>query len=364
MLSVTHLTRSYDENGGAMTSLDQHGLDRSDAHGSADDPHAPLLAVDDLHVEFRTRDGVLNAVNGVSFSLHEGETLSVLGESGSGKSVTAQAVMGIIDTPPGFITHGRVRFRGEDLLGRDDDFQFRGPHISMIFQDALSALNPVFTVGWQISEMYRKHYGTSKAEAKQRAIELMDRVRIPSAASRYSDFPHQFSGGMRQRIMIAIAIALDPEVLIADEPTTALDVTVQAQIMSLLRELQLENHMGLLLITHDLGVVADVSDRIAVMYAGRIMEKANVNDLYSAPAHPYTLGLLASVPRLDQKGQDLTTIQGMPPSLANIPDGCEFHPRCPFRIDRCFTEQPLLRDVAADRRSACHRAEEVLGGDV
>lgn len=360
MLSVTHLIRSYDESGGAMTSLDQHGLGRPDAA----DPRAPLLEVDDLHVEFRTRDGVLNAVNGVSFSLHEGETLSVLGESGSGKSVTAQAVMGIIDTPPGFITQGRVRFRGEDLLGRGDDFQFRGPHISMIFQDALSALNPVFTVGWQISEMYRKHYATSKAEAKQRAIELMDRVRIPSPASRYSDFPHQFSGGMRQRIMIAIAIALNPEILIADEPTTALDVTVQAQIMSLLRELQLENQMGLLLITHDLGVVADVSDRIAVMYAGRIMETANVNDLYAAPAHPYTLGLLASVPRLDQKGHDLTTIQGMPPSLANIPDGCEFHPRCPFRIDRCFTEQPVLRDVAAGRRSACHRAEEVLRGDV
>lgn len=343
--------------GDSMTTLD------TQQSGARLNPDAPLLDVEDLSVEFRTREGVLNAVNGVSLTLNEGETLSILGESGSGKSVTAQAIMGILDSPPGYITAGAVRFRGGDLLQRRDGYQYRGPHLSMIFQDALSALNPVFTVGWQIGEMFRKHYGTSKKDAKKQAIELMERVRIPSAASRFSDFPHQFSGGMRQRIMIAMAIALDPEVLIADEPTTALDVTVQAQIMDLLRELQDENRMGLMLITHDLGVVADVSDRIAVMYAGRIMESAAVHDIYASPAHPYTLGLLNSVPRLDTKGDDLTAIEGLPPSLDDIPGGCEFNPRCPYRIDRCLTVRPELREVATGRLSACHRAEEVLNGE-
>lgn len=327
-------------------------------------PAARLLEVDDLHVEFRTRESILDAVNGVSLSLEEGETLAVLGESGSGKSVTAQAIMGILDSPPGYVTGGEVRFRGDNLLTSGRKYQFRGHHISMIFQDALSSLNPVFTVGWQISEMFRKHYGTSKADAKKRTLELMDRVRIPSPTERYSHFPHQFSGGMRQRIMIAMAIALDPEILIADEPTTALDVTVQAQIMSLLADLQRENKMGLLLITHDLGVVANVADRIAVMYSGRIMETAPVTDIYAKPAHPYTLGLLESIPRIDQKGHQLQAIEGLPPSLDNIPDGCEFNPRCPYRIQRCLDERPALRDVAVGRRSACHRAEEVLNDDV
>jgi oligopeptide transport system ATP-binding protein len=234
------------------------------------DPRAPLLHVDDLHVEFRTRDGVAKAVNGATFYLNPGETLAILGESGCGKSVTAQAVMGILDSPPGHITGGQVLYRGVDLLklAEKDRRQFRANRIAMIFQDALSALNPVYTVGFQLAEMFRKHRGMSRSAAKQKAVELLDQVRIPAAKQRLNDYPHQFSGGMRQRVMIAMALALDPDVLIADEPTTALDVTVQAQIMGLLAELQHQRNMGLILITHDMGVVADVADRISVMYAG------------------------------------------------------------------------------------------------
>jgi oligopeptide transport system ATP-binding protein len=323
-----------------------------------------LLEVDDLHVEFRTREGVARAINGVSFTVGEGETLAILGESGSGKSVTAQAVMGILDTPPGFVTGGQVRYCGEDLLtmNEEDRRQIRGPEISMVFQDALSSLNPVFTVGWQIGEMFRKHRGMNKSDAQEQAIRLMERVQIPGARQRVKAFPHQFSGGMRQRIMIAMAIALDPAVLIADEPTTALDVTVQAQIMDLLKELQEERRMGLILITHDLGVVADVADRIAVMYAGRIVEHADVYDLYARPAHPYSKGLLESIPRLDQKGLELSAIGGLPPNLMRIPPGCSFNPRCRYAQDVCRVEDPPLREVARHRRSACHFAEDVLAG--
>jgi oligopeptide transport system ATP-binding protein len=328
--------------------------------------HAPLLEVEDLQVEFRTRDGVAKAVNGVSYSLEEGESLAVLGESGSGKSVTAQAVMGILDSPPGFVTGGAVRFRGQDLLTLPEDERraYRGRNIAMIFQDALSSLNPVFTVGWQIGEMFRIHEGLSKKEAKQRAIELMEQVRIPAARERVGDYPHQFSGGMRQRIMIAMAISLDPDVLIADEPTTALDVTVQAQIMELLADLQRERKMGLILITHDLGVVADVADKISVMYAGRIMEKAQVGDIYARPAHPYTKGLLESIPRLDLKGKELSAIKGLPPSLTRIPPGCEFNPRCPYAQDICREKRPPLDEVVPGRYSACHFAQEVLDGTI
>jgi oligopeptide transport system ATP-binding protein len=328
--------------------------------------HAPLLEVEDLQVEFRTRDGVAKAVNGVSYSLDEGETLAVLGESGSGKSVTALAVMGILDSPPGFVTGGAVRFRGEDLLSLPEDERraYRGRNIAMVFQDALSALNPVFPVGWQIGEMFRVHEGMSKKDARGRVIELMERVRIPAARERVDDYPHQFSGGMRQRIMIAMAIALDPDVLIADEPTTALDVTVQAQIMELLRDLQRERKMGLILITHDLGVVADVADKISVMYAGRIMEKAVVGEIYARPSHPYTKGLLESIPRVDLKGQDLSAIRGLPPSLTRIPTGCEFHPRCPYAQDICREKRPALLEVAPGRFSACHFAQEVLDGSI
>ncbi|GAB2492631.1 ABC transporter ATP-binding protein [Streptosporangium sandarakinum] len=322
----------------------------------------PLLAVDDLHVEFATRQGVVKAVNGVSYSLNPGETLAVLGESGSGKSVTAQAIMGILDMPPARIPRGEIRFRGTDLLRLPEDqrAQVRGQRISMIFQDALSALNPVFTVGWQISEMFRVHRGMSRRDATKKAVELMDRVRIPAARQRVNDYPHQFSGGMRQRIMIAMAIALDPEVLIADEPTTALDVTVQAQIMELLAELQRESNMGLILITHDLGVVADVADKIAVMYGGRIVENALVHDIYRSPAHPYTKGLLDSIPRVDLKGQELYAIKGMPPNLLDMPQGCAFHPRCPYRQDDCVTDAPPLYEVGPTRGSACHYWREVF----
>ncbi|WP_084965681.1 ABC transporter ATP-binding protein [Thermoactinospora rubra] len=322
----------------------------------------PLLAVDDLHVEFRTRAGVVKAVNGVSYSLNAGETLAVLGESGSGKSVTAQAVMGILDTPPAAVTGGQIRFKGTDLLQLSEEARtrIRGEGIAMIFQDALSALNPVFTVGWQISEMFRVHRGMSKRDAMKKAVELMDRVRIPAARERVNDYPHQFSGGMRQRIMIAMAIALDPELLIADEPTTALDVTVQAQIMELLAELRRESGMALILITHDLGVVADVADRIAVMYGGRIVEHAPVHDLYRSPAHPYTRGLLESIPRVDLKGRELHAIAGMPPSPLDLPGGCAFHPRCPYRRAACASDVPPLYQVGWTRGSACHYWREVL----
>jgi len=322
-----------------------------------------LLEVDQLQVEFRTRDGVAKAINGVSFEVHEGETLAILGESGSGKSVTAQAIMGILDSPPGFITGGEVRYCGQDILklSEDERRRVRGPEISMVFQDALSALNPVFSVGWQIAEMFRKHRGMNKSDAQAQAIRLMQRVQIPGAAQRVKAYPHQFSGGMRQRIMIAMAIALDPAVLIADEPTTALDVTVQAQIMQLLKDLQEERKMGLILITHDLGVVADVADRIAVMYAGRIVEQADAFELYAQPAHPYTKGLLESIPRLDQKGETLSAIGGLPPNLMHIPPGCPFNPRCHYAQDICRVDPPPpLREVARHRLAACHFSELLL----
>ena len=322
-----------------------------------------LLEVDQLQVEFRTRDGVAKAINGVSFELHEGETLAVLGESGSGKSVTAQAIMGILDSPPGFITAGEVRYCGQNILVMSDEQRrrIRGPEISMVFQDALSSLNPVFPVGWQIAEMFRVHRGMNKPDAQAEAIRLMQRVQIPGAAQRVKAYPHQFSGGMRQRIMIAMAIALDPAVLIADEPTTALDVTVQAQIMQLLKDLQQERKMGLILITHDLGVVADVADRIAVMYAGRIMEQADAFELYAQPAHPYTKGLLDSIPRLDQKGETLSAIGGLPPNLMNIPPGCPFNPRCHYAHDICRVDPPPpLREVVRQRLAACHFSELLL----
>ena len=264
--------------------------------------------------------------------------------------------------PPAVIPSGHIRYCGQDLLTMPEEQRrkTRGPEISMIFQDALSSLNPVFPVGWQIAEMFRVHRGLNKSDALEKAIGLMERVSIPAARERVKAYPHQFSGGMRQRIMIAMAIALDPAVLIADEPTTALDVTVQAQIMALLQELQEERHMGLILITHDLGVVADVADRIAVMYTGRLVETAEVHELYARSAHPYTKGLLDSIPRLDQKGQTLAAIGGLPPNLLRIPPGCPFNPRCHMARDVCRTDLPPLHEVTPGRFSACHYAEEVI----
>ncbi|MEU2452078.1 MULTISPECIES: ABC transporter ATP-binding protein [unclassified Streptomyces] len=326
-----------------------------------------LLEVRDLHVEFKTRDGVARAVNGVNYSVAEGETLAVLGESGSGKSVTAQAVMGILDMPPGRIAGGEILFKGKDLLKMKEEERrkVRGAEMAMIFQDALSSLNPVLSVGAQLGEMYEVHRGMSRKESKGKAVELMDRVKIPAAKERVGDYPHQFSGGMRQRIMIAMALALEPSLIIADEPTTALDVTVQAQVMDLLAELQRELNMGLILITHDLGVVADVADKIAVMYAGRIVEAAPVHEIYKAPAHPYTRGLLDSIPRLDQKGQELYAIKGLPPNLLAIPPGCAFNPRCPMAQPVCRTDVPPLYRVTespVERTSACHFWKECLHG--
>jgi peptide/nickel transport system ATP-binding protein len=322
------------------------------------------LELQDLDVEFRTREGVAHVLNGVSFHVDAGETLAVLGESGSGKSVTAQAIMGILDTPPAKVRSGRILFEGRDLLtlGDAERREARGRGIAMVFQDALSALNPVFTVGWQIGEALRVRSGLDRKAAQRRAVELMERVRIPDAAARVRDYPHQFSGGMRQRVMIAMALALDPKVLIADEPTTALDVTVQAQIMDLLMELKNERGMALILITHDLGVVAQVADRIAVMYAGRIVEQAGVFDLYRRPAHPYTRALLQSIPGTHARGEPLTTIRGLPPNLLHIPPGCPFHPRCPIAVDVCRTVVPPLYEPEPGRLSACHRTREVLDG--
>jgi oligopeptide transport system ATP-binding protein len=348
------------------TSTVESKLSATEVAGQRVDPDAPLLQVEDLRVEFRMPTGTVVANDRVNYQLDAGETLAILGESGSGKSVSAQAIMGIIDSPPGFITGGAVRYRGIDLLQLPEGRRrtVRGNHISIIFQDALTALNPVFTVGFQIAEMFRVHRGTSKDEARKAAVELMDRVRIPSARDRLDAYPHEFSGGMRQRVMIAMALALDPAVLIADEPTTALDVTVQAQVMDLLADLQKETGMGLILITHDLGVVAEVADRVAVMYAGRIVETGDIDDIYHAPAHPYTLGLMESLPQLDIKGNRLRPIPGSPPDLMKRPPGCAFHPRCRYAQQVCVDEDPALEPprpgLAGERLSACHFSEEVL----
>ncbi|SFO02013.1 oligopeptide transport system ATP-binding protein [Geodermatophilus obscurus] len=346
-------------------------LDLSKPTAEATPAGTPLLDVDDLHVEFRTRSGTVHAVNGVSYSLAAGETLAILGESGSGKSVSAQAIMGILESPPAVVTGGGIWFEGRNMLemSAEDQRQIRGPGISMIFQDALSSLNPVYSVGFQIGEMFRAHQGMSKKDARKRAIEMMDRVRIPAAARRVDDYPHQFSGGMRQRVMIAMAIALDPRILIADEPTTALDVTVQAQVMDLLKDLQSETGMGLILITHDLGVVNEVADNVAVMYAGEIVERGTVDDVFTRPSHPYTDGLMRSVPQVEAKGGRLQPIVGQPPNLAHIPSGCPFHPRCSRRRlgaeappgRECSTDVPPLRLVVPGREAACHYSEEVLG---
>jgi oligopeptide transport system ATP-binding protein len=322
-----------------------------------------VLEVKDLAVEFRLGPKTVYAVNGVSWSLGRSETLAILGESGSGKSVTAHAIMGTLPARA-TVTAGQVRYGGRDLLRmrEGERRRVRGRKIGIIFQDSLSALNPVFTVSNQIGEMYRFHDGLHKRAAERAAVDLMERVGIPDAKRRADAYPHEFSGGMRQRIMIAMAIALEPDVLIADEPTTALDVTVQAQIMELLRHLQQEMGMGLVLITHDLGVVADMADRIIVMYAGRAVEESPVRDLYQAPAHPYTAGLLRSVPRLDRAEDDLQPIGGSPPDMTVVAPGCPFRPRCSWAAEVCGYERPPLLAVGEGRTSACHFSHAVLEG--
>jgi oligopeptide transport system ATP-binding protein len=329
---------------------------------------APLLEVDDLAVEFHTRDSVISAVDGLSYTVTAGRTLAIVGESGCGKSVSSLAVMGLLG-PTARVTRGAVRFRGTDVLTlpAKQRRSYAGEHVAMVFQDALAALNPVHSVGYQLTEVLRVRRGVGRAEARRRAIELLDLVKVPRAADRIRDYPHQFSGGMRQRVMIAAALAMDPEVLIADEPTTALDVTVQAQILRLLAEIQRERQMGLVLITHDLGVVATVADDVTVMYAGHAVEQATVDETFAAPAHPYTRALLRAVPRLAVEGGPtdtgtarLAVIPGRPPRPGEVPVGCPFHPRCDAVLDVCRTTAPPLVELPGGRTSLCHRATEIL----
>ena len=324
------------------------------------DGHAPLLVVKDLQVQFETHQGSFHAVNGIEYGLSAGETFGILGESGSGKSVSQEAVIGIVKCPPGHVS-GSVRFRGIELIGAPEVIRrsVRGQGIAMIFQDAVTALNPGLTVGFQIGEMYRVRTGVNRATAMRRAAELMDRVRIPSARERTKSFPHEFSGGMSQRVMIAMALAQEPVVLIADEPTTALDVTVQGQILSLLQDLQKESGLALVLITHDLGVVAEVADRVAVMYAGRIVESAPVEEIFGNPSHPYTAALMESVPHVEMQRQRLQAIGGAPPVLSKIPTGCAFHPRCAFTKEKCRTVRPDGARLTSTHLSACHYHDEV-----
>jgi oligopeptide transport system ATP-binding protein len=324
------------------------------------------LTVTDLAVGFAARGGTILALEDVSFYLDAGETLSLLGESGSGKSVSAQAIMALLpDTA--HIAAGSVGFAGKELLAlpRHETRRLCGTEMGMVFQDPLTALNPVFTVGDQIAELFRVRQGLGRRAARNAAAEVIDTVGIPDARRRLDNFPHQFSGGMRQRLVIAMAIALRPRLLIADEPTTALDVTVQAQIMDLLARLQRENDMAMLLITHDLGVVAEVTDRVAVMYSGRIVETGDVRRVYDRPGHPYTKGLLASVPASagGDRHQPLASIGGLPPNPQNRPQGCAFHPRCPFAQEICRIDRPPMVDLGDGHGATCHFAREMVADD-
>jgi oligopeptide transport system ATP-binding protein len=316
----------------------------------------PLLEVNGLKTQFFTQDGVVKAVNGVSFYVNEGETLGIVGESGCGKSVSVLSVMRLIPQPPGRIVDGSVMFDGQDLLKVSDDEirHVRGNKMAMIFQDPMTSLNPVLTIGRQIGEALELHLGMKKEEARKRSAELLELVGIPQAEDRLDDYPHQFSGGMRQRAMIAMGLACNPMLLIADEPTTALDVTIQAQIVDLVKRLRDEIGMAVIWITHDLGVVAGLADRMMVMYAGFVVEEAPVKEVYADPRHPYTLGLLGSLPRLDEVREDkLTSIEGLPPDLIALPEGCPFQPRCEYAIDKCRIERPELEPVGPRHRIAC-----------
>jgi oligopeptide transport system ATP-binding protein len=315
------------------------------------------MEVKNLSTRFHTEDGIVHAVNGISYALHEGETLGVVGESGCGKSVHALSIMGLIPQPPGEIPTGEVIFRGRDLLKLSKNQQrlVRGAEIAMVFQDPMTSLNPVLTIGRQITEALKLHLGMDNEQARARAAELLTMVGIPSARERLDDYPHQFSGGMRQRVMIAMGISCNPQLLIADEPTTALDVTIQAQILDLVRRLRDKIGMAMIWISHDLGVVAGLADTVQVMYAGYIVERGPVKDVYADPRHPYTIGLLGSLPRLDQKNDRLYSIEGAPPDMRYLPKGCPFAARCPYRIAKC-DENPSLLPVAGgspEHISAC-----------
>ncbi|ACZ37827.1 ABC transporter ATP-binding protein [Sphaerobacter thermophilus] len=322
----------------------------------------PLLEVRNLRTQFFTQDGVVKAVDDVSFHIMPGETLGVVGESGCGKSITAMSIMRLIPSPPGKIVSGEILFEGEDILKMSDEEvrSIRGNKIAMIFQDPMTSLNPVLTINRQISEALELHLGMSRSQARQRSIELLKMVGIPNAEERVDQYPHQFSGGMRQRVMIAMALSCNPRMLIADEPTTALDVTIQAQILDLMRNLQQEHNTALMMITHDLGVVAGMTDRIQVMYAGHIVETAPTEELFANPRHPYTVGLLNSIPRLDaQVKEKLQPIRGLPPDLIDLPDMCPFLPRCDYAREKCEQKNPPLLDVNERHRSACWYWEEV-----
>lgn len=316
-----------------------------------------LLDVKNLTVQFSTQDGLVRAVNGISYTLDKGETLGIVGESGSGKSVGVMSLIGLIPSPPGEIVEGEVIFADQDLLKMSiqEIRSIRGNRVSMIFQDPMTSLNPVLTIGQQIGEALEIHLGMNKEQAQDRAAQLLEMVGIPSAKDRLNNYPHQFSGGMRQRVMIAMGLSCNPELLIADEPTTALDVTIQAQIVGLVKRLRDEIGMAVIWITHDLGVVAGLADRVIVMYAGRIVETAKVKELYKNPRHPYTLGLLGSLPRLDaDRPETLTSIDGLPPDLINYPQGCPFYARCNYRINRCLESPPPLESVSDRHQSACY----------
>jgi oligopeptide/dipeptide ABC transporter ATP-binding protein len=314
-----------------------------------------VLEVKDLRTQFDTQDGMVHAVNGVSFELREGEFLGVVGESGSGKSVTMMSLLRLIPMPPGEIVSGEANFDGQDLLRMELDTlrDVRGGRIGFIFQDPMTSLNPVLTVGYQIIESLQLHTSIPENGRRPRAKELLDLVGIPDSEARLKNYPHELSGGMRQRVMIAMALACDPEILIADEPTTALDVTIQAQIIEIIRDLREKLGTAVIWITHDLGVIAGLADRVLVMYGGQIVEEALVDELYGDPKHPYTEGLLGSLPRLDQKGQELINIKGQPPNLYELPMSCPFAPRCPYAYEKCREENPPLMEIGGGRKAAC-----------
>lgn len=319
-----------------------------------------ILEVNDLSVSFDTYGGDVKAIRGVTFELNEKETLAIVGESGSGKSVTAQSVMRLIPMPPGKFVNGSIIFEGQDLTEKSEKQMeaIRGKEISMIFQDPMTSLNPTMTIGKQISESLIKHQNMSKKDAHERGIELLKLVGIPTPEKRINQYPHEYSGGMRQRAMIAIALACNPKILIADEPTTALDVTIQAQIMDLMKELQEKTGTAIILITHDLGVVANAAHRVAVMYGGKIVETGNVDEVFYNPKHPYTWGLLGSMPKLDNRDEELQAIPGSPPDLADPPKGCPFVTRCPFAMKVCENHMPEYTDVSDSQKTACWLLDE------
>ena len=320
-----------------------------------------LLDIQDLRTHFHTDDGVAKAVDGVNYSIKPGETLGVVGESGCGKSVTAMSVMRLIPMPPGEIVSGKILFQGRNLLelSEAEMRKIRGNEISVIFQEPMTSLNPVFKVGQQIGEALILHQKLTKLEAREKTIELLRKVGIPDPAKRVDEYPHQMSGGMKQRVMIAMALACGPALLIADEPTTALDVTIQAQILDLLKELQESEGMAILMITHDLGVIAECADHVAVMYAGKVVEFAPVVDLFENPKHPYTVGLFRSLPRVGEEKETLEVIRGNVPNPLEFPSGCKFWPRCPHATDRCKSEEPVLESVGEHHTAACWRIDEI-----